>query len=559
MYAINSMLEEMITKQLRNYMAEGKDEGETFSHVLVKDGGVVLTNVYGKPEVVNQRLALEGLPLQVACVHCKNTKICIPWLHMSSGFVEVHIQEVLLLLQPSIYERSADELRQTKEAEIVKAIEQLLRRHQQAQETEKIPGKASQSFFGRLRAQLQEHLRPRIRIERVHVRYEQFGTPMELPGSAQTTSSSSSGGGFALGFLLRQCLIEKDDGIRHRDDASVQVKLDSAGIYCRTAACGERPLVNLMLLSSEPGFFAAQRRVGEQLASLLDEAVTGWRSDGWLVGPLHGQCTLHKARFDAARLDTPVLHAEVVLQPLHVHVDEQQVSAFCAIEGLLECSRLWRAYALLKPDAAVGRPCRTNFAATRSFWQAAGWAVSQVVSSGGVGQRVVQKRRYLELLKRMYEAAGVDEPDDVDDPEEAVRVRAFLPVGAQAELQRLEDTVSVHVLAWWRLLAIAGSKESIDAAAAERRKSQFATFSRIGARLSQKPTFNLYATEVSALGVLKAPPRDDGLRGAPAGYTRAVVQMTLERLALRLVRRSVVRSQIQAQAEAEIQAEEPLP
>ena len=547
MYAINSMLDQMITKQLRKYMAEGTDGDEVFSDVLVKDGNVALTNVYGKPEQVNARLALEGLPLRVVCVHCKNIKVSIPWLHMSSGFVEVNIDEVLLLLQPSVYERSADELRQTKEADIVRAIEQLLKRHQQAQQTEKKAKKAS--FFARLKAQLEEHLRPRIRVSRVHVRYEQFGTPMERSRSAQVMN-----GGFALGFLLHQCLIEKD-----AVETSVQVKLDSMGIYCRTAAFGERPLVSSTPHSSEPGFFAAQRRVGEQLASLLDEAITGWQPDGWLVGPLHAQCTVHTARFDAARLDTPVLHAEVVLQPLHVHVDEHQASAVGAVQGLLECTKLWSSYALLQPDAAVGRPSRTNRAASRHYWQAAGWAVTQVVSRGYSSRRwrrsMEQKQRYLELLKRMYEAAGVDEADDVDEPEEAERVRAFLPAAERIELQRLEDTVGVHALAWWRLLAIAGSKAAIHAAAAERRKQQFATFGRIGTRLSNKPRELLDATEVNALGVLKVQPRDDGLRGAPAGYTRAVVQLTLEQLSLRLVRRPAVQAETQTEIETQTEFE----
>ena len=552
MYAINSMLDEMITKQLRNYMAEGRgDKDEVFSDVQVKDGDVALTNVYGKPEQVNARLALEGLPLRVACVHCKSIKISIPWLHMSSGFVEVSIEEVLLLLQPSVYERSADELRQTKEIDIVRAIEQLLKRHEQAQETEKKAKKAS--FFARLKAQLEEHLRPRIRVSRVHVRYEQFGTPMGRSRSAQAMD-----GGFALGFLLHRCLIEKD-----AVETSIQVKLDSVGMYCRTTASGERPLISSTPHSSEPGFFAAQRRVGAQLANLLDEAVTGWHPDGWLVGPLHAQCTVHKATFDAARLDTPMLHAEVVLQPLHVHVDEHQASAVCAVQSLLECSRLWSSYALLQPDAAIGRPSRTNRVATQHYWQAAGWAVSQVVSRSYSSRRwrqsMEQKRSYLELLKRMYKAAGVDEADDVDGPEEAARVRAFLSTAERAELQRLEDTVGVHALAWWRLLAIAGSRESIHAAAAERRKHQFATFGRIGARLGNRlPKEFLDATEVNALGVLKVQPRDDGLHSAPAGYTRAVVQLTLEQLSLHLVRRPAIQTKIQSEIEiqAEVQVEE---
>ena len=97
LYAINSLLDDLISKQLSKYFAtllEGEDGDEKFSDVRVKDGSIVLNNLFAKPETVNRRLALARLPARVAMIHCKNVTMNIPWLHFSTGFVELVVDSL---------------------------------------------------------------------------------------------------------------------------------------------------------------------------------------------------------------------------------------------------------------------------------------------------------------------------------------------------------------------------------------------------------------------------------------------------------------------------------
>ena len=65
LYAINSLLDDLISKQLSKYFAtlmDSEDGDEKFSDVRVKDGSIVLNNLFAKPATVNRRLALARLP-----------------------------------------------------------------------------------------------------------------------------------------------------------------------------------------------------------------------------------------------------------------------------------------------------------------------------------------------------------------------------------------------------------------------------------------------------------------------------------------------------------------
>lgn len=206
LYAINSLLDDLISKQISKYFAtlmDSEDGDEKFSDVRVKDGSIVLNNLFAKPETVNRRLALARLPARVAMLHCKNVTVNIPWLHFSTGFVELVVDDLFVILHPTVYERSAEELRATKELEVVKAIRALLKRQQAVSKRKDAKPDAKPprlGILGRLKEEIKQTFRPRVRINRVHVRYEQFGNDFAPNGS-----------GFALGFVLHACAIDKDD------------------------------------------------------------------------------------------------------------------------------------------------------------------------------------------------------------------------------------------------------------------------------------------------------------------------------------------------------------
>ena len=98
MFAINSMLDDLITKRLKNYLA--MDEGKKFSDVVVKDGNIAINNLFLRPETVNGMLASRKIPAKVKLFHVKNAEVKIPWLHPATKNVEVIIEELMVLLHP---------------------------------------------------------------------------------------------------------------------------------------------------------------------------------------------------------------------------------------------------------------------------------------------------------------------------------------------------------------------------------------------------------------------------------------------------------------------------
>jgi len=552
MLAINKLLDDLVTKQLAKFLAMGVSAatGEKCSDVVVKDGNVALKNVYAKPETVNHRLALARKPFRVAMLHCKRVTINIPWFSMATGNLEVNVDDLFVILHPTVYERDASELRQTKELEVIKAIEALLKK--QAKATK---GDPPDGLLARLKAQLRENFKPKIKVNRVHVRYEQFGAARAM----------AQGDGFSLGFLLHSCTIEKDDGGDGDPTTSrIQAKLDTAGVYCRTASSGARALAENLSHSTEPGFFASQASLVDAMRALEDEAVA-LQADAWLLGPLNADCTVTKAKFSPHRLHLPTTKVELVVRPFHFFASDEQIGALFSLQVLQKRYRLWEHYALLQPDGlAVGRPHpelrgqkgskarrgggkggATNTAWTRPYWQAAGRAVTQVVSGRSFSSKKAMqalglKRRYLELLSEMYRLAGVDEPEDIDDPDEAARLRGSLPAERRLELQSIEDTVSVHALAWWRLLAIVDAKEEKKAAKAARRQGRHVmnVLGSVGDKLSRKKEFGLDQAQINSLTVLSENSRRKPYSDAPPGYTFMVVTLALETFTVRLIRQS---------------------
>ena len=99
MQAINALLDEAITKRLSKYLAM-KPDSDKFSDVVVKDGNVMITNLYVKPETVNAKLAAAKIPARVKMVHCNNAAVKIPWFSFKTQNVELVVDNLLILLHP---------------------------------------------------------------------------------------------------------------------------------------------------------------------------------------------------------------------------------------------------------------------------------------------------------------------------------------------------------------------------------------------------------------------------------------------------------------------------
>ena len=96
MFAINNMLDDLITKKLRNYLA--MEQG--LSDVVVKDGNIAIDKLFLKPETINGIFAARKLPVKVKLFHVQKAEVKIPWLHPATKNVEVNVQDLMVLLHP---------------------------------------------------------------------------------------------------------------------------------------------------------------------------------------------------------------------------------------------------------------------------------------------------------------------------------------------------------------------------------------------------------------------------------------------------------------------------
>lgn len=203
MYMINNLIDDVVTKKLKTVLAMGEHGGTKYSDIVVKDGNIMIKNLYARPEEITKKLAAKHLPVVARLVHCKNVEIHVPWLHFSSGFVEVIVDELVILLQPNEREPDLEELRRAKEEAIIAATKAIVQRQQRAAGEKKKGG-----LMEKLKAQVLD-ANVKVKISNVHVRYEHF---------------AGDAGGFAMGLLLRSMTVKRDGGgdrrrldRRHRD------------------------------------------------------------------------------------------------------------------------------------------------------------------------------------------------------------------------------------------------------------------------------------------------------------------------------------------------------
>ena len=72
MYMINNLIDDVVTKKLKTVLAMGEHGGTKYSDIVVKDGNIMIKNLYARPEEITKKLAAKHLPVVARLVHCKN-------------------------------------------------------------------------------------------------------------------------------------------------------------------------------------------------------------------------------------------------------------------------------------------------------------------------------------------------------------------------------------------------------------------------------------------------------------------------------------------------------
>lgn len=164
---LNRVLDDRITAMLKPYLAigYGKD-GKPYSDVIVKDGDIKIINLYAWTKTVTDELAAMGLPIAVRMLHCTEVKIYVPWFSWSTNPVEVVIDGLMAVLEPTQQsEWTLQGVRSFKESAIEEAFQELLMLRLQAATAGK-----KKSLFGRIKAQFWAHFRPKVSITNSHIR-----------------------------------------------------------------------------------------------------------------------------------------------------------------------------------------------------------------------------------------------------------------------------------------------------------------------------------------------------------------------------------------------------
>ena len=62
----------------------------------------VMISADARPQAVNEQIAKLGLPIAVRLLHCKKVKVRIPWFSWSTNPVEIVIDGLLVVLEPTL-------------------------------------------------------------------------------------------------------------------------------------------------------------------------------------------------------------------------------------------------------------------------------------------------------------------------------------------------------------------------------------------------------------------------------------------------------------------------
>ena len=153
--ALYRVIDDKITALLHPYLAIGYGpDGRPYSDVIVKEGNVEIINLFARPQMLTAELATLGVPFSVRQFHCNNVKVHIPWFSWSANPVEVVVDGLLIVLEPTNeIEWTVEQVRASKEHAIEDALLELLRRQATASSANK-----KKTLFERLKAQVPRHL-----------------------------------------------------------------------------------------------------------------------------------------------------------------------------------------------------------------------------------------------------------------------------------------------------------------------------------------------------------------------------------------------------------------
>ena len=179
-----SMVTPMLTQLLKVYASRFVESGSLRAESGDIYGDDLFLNCSVIEETIGEAIDQVELGVHINLIHCKRLKLEIPWslLSFSNDVLELTIEEVTVVLaQQDPRQVSAEELRELKEARVREAMAQLLESvllpagAARESSKEKDGGEPSGYLLAIIRKVLRR-CRPKIRIERVHVRYEHRGT-----------------------------------------------------------------------------------------------------------------------------------------------------------------------------------------------------------------------------------------------------------------------------------------------------------------------------------------------------------------------------------------------
>lgn len=159
MNIINSVIDSIITNQLKGFLSMGSVAGKDYSSVIVKDGAIEIDQLFGRPERLNEMLRKRGIPSTVIVFHIKHAKVKLPWFNWATGYIDITVDEVVLLLHPiDPAEITVGMIRGVRESLILNAMHDFISRSQTKMHAEQKP-----SMFSRIKAQIIDSFRPKVR------------------------------------------------------------------------------------------------------------------------------------------------------------------------------------------------------------------------------------------------------------------------------------------------------------------------------------------------------------------------------------------------------------
>ena len=133
MFAINSIVDSIVTKLLKKYLTMGTSGGKKYSDVVIHDGNLVIDELVGRPRMMDELLRDRKIPMRCISLYIRKVFVRLPWNNWSTGYVEIDIDQLTLVLQPvGPEDLTVEQVRAAKEALIMRATATFLKQQQKA-------------------------------------------------------------------------------------------------------------------------------------------------------------------------------------------------------------------------------------------------------------------------------------------------------------------------------------------------------------------------------------------------------------------------------------------